>query len=259
MPGLATQVGPLAQRSIMRTLRTPPLVAPGIIFPLIIFAFLAGGLGKVATKIPGFPTTSYTTFVLGLTFAYSGIYAVMVAGTQLGEDVQSGFLRRIALTRTAALTITLGELMGVIALAVVQAILFLVIGVALGAHIKAGPGGALVIIALTVLNAVAMGSLGMFFAIRTGSSLAVQGLFPVLMAVMFLSSMNLPRNLLPATWFRTVATYNPISYLIEAPRSLLVLGWNVQALVLGVLVAGSILLGSVLATVTSLRALSVRR
>ena len=64
---------------------------------------------------------------------------------------------------------------------------------------------------------------------------------------------------MPATWFRTVATYNPISYLIEAPRSLLVLGWNVQALVLGVLVAGSILFGSLLATVTSLRALSVRR
>jgi ABC-2 type transport system permease protein len=259
VPALIAQVGPLAMRSLTRTARKPALVAPGIVFPLIIFAFLAGGLGNVATKIPGFPTSSYTTFILGLTFAYSGVYAVTVAGTQLGEDVQSGFIKRMALTRLGALTMALGQLTGVLVLAFVQALAFICIGLAAGAHIEAGVGGALLLVAITMLNALALGSLGMFFAIRTGSGQAVQALFPLLMALMFLSSMNLPRELISSGWFRTVATFNPLSYLIEAPRSLLVLGWNAQALELGALVAGGLLIGGLFATVVSLRAVAVRR
>ena len=47
---------------------------------------------------------------------------------------------------------------------------------------------------------------------------------------MFLSSSTLPRNLIKAEWFREIATYNPISYLLEGLRSLVIGGWNAQAL-----------------------------
>jgi ABC-2 type transport system permease protein len=49
----------------------------------------------------------------------------------------------------------------------------------------------------------------------------------------FLSSSSLPRNLIKVTWFRDVATYNPVSYLIEGIRSLIITGWDGQALALG--------------------------
>jgi ABC-2 type transport system permease protein len=49
----------------------------------------------------------------------------------------------------------------------------------------------------------------------------------------FLSSSSLPRNLIKTSWFRDVATYNPVSYLIEALRSLVIKGWDGQALALG--------------------------
>jgi ABC-2 type transport system permease protein len=52
--------------------------------------------------------------------------------------------------------------------------------------------------------------------------------------------MNLPRNLIETDWFRTVATYNPVSYLIEGIRSLLVTGWDAEALALGFGIAGAI-------------------
>jgi ABC-2 type transport system permease protein len=45
--------------------------------------------------------------------------------------------------------------------------------------------------------------------------------------------MNLPRNLIEIDWFRIVATINPVSYLIEGIRSLIVTGWDGQALALG--------------------------
>ena len=47
---------------------------------------------------------------------------------------------------------------------------------------------------------------------------------------LLVSSMNFPRNLIEATWFRWLATANPVSYLIEGLRSLIIEGWNWQAL-----------------------------
>jgi len=61
----------------------------------------------------------------------------------------------------------------------------------------------------------------------------VQCLFPVFFVFLFLSSMALPRDLIENTWFRDVATVNPVSYLLECVRSLIVTGWDAEALVLG--------------------------
>ena len=88
--------------------------------------------------------------------------------------------------------------------------------------------------AITVISlAFAFGALGAFAALRTGSGEAVQGLFPVFFVFLFISSMNIPRNLMSVTWFRDVATANPVSYLIECVRSLIITGWDGQALALG--------------------------
>jgi ABC-2 type transport system permease protein len=93
------------------------------------------------------------------------------------------------------------------------------------------------------------GAIGSAAALRTGSGEAVQGLFPLFFVLLFLSSMSLPRDLIQTDWFREIATWNPISYLIEAVRSLLITGWDGQALALGFAVAiGLIVVGTVLAS-----------
>ena len=79
------------------------------------------------------------------------------------------------------------------------------------------------------------------------------------MALLFLSAMNLPRVLIHKAWFRDVTTFNPLTYLLEAPRSLLIYGWNARALELGLLVAGSIAVTAIVWTAISFRALSVAR
>ncbi len=88
------------------------------------------------------------------------------------------------------------------------------------------------LLALVLVIMFAFGCIGLFFAFRTGSSEAVQGLFPVLFVFLFLSSQALPRDLLEQDWFRTIATYNPVSYLIEGIRSLFIIGWDPEALAL---------------------------
>jgi ABC-2 type transport system permease protein len=100
-------------------------------------------------------------------------------------------------------------------------------------HIVAGVGGAFLILLLAILVATGFGTLGLWIALRTGSGEGVQSMFPLLFFLLLISSMNLPRNLIEVNWFRDLATINPVSYMIEAMRSLVISGWDVQALVLG--------------------------
>ena len=74
--------------------------------------------------------------------------------------------------------------------------------------------------------ALAFGALGAWLAYRTGSGETIQALFPVLFVFLFISSMNTPRNLIGVDWFRIAATLNPVSYMIEAVRSLIITGWD---------------------------------
>ena len=104
---------------------------------------------------------------------------------------------------------------------------------------RASPG-ALLLFVFSALVSLGFGSLGAFAALRTGSGEAVQGLFPLFFVFLFLSSMNLPRNLIEIDWFRYVATANPVSYLIECVRSLVIVGWDAQALALGFGLAAAI-------------------
>jgi ABC-2 type transport system permease protein len=88
---------------------------------------------------------------------------------------------------------------------------------------------------------VAFSGIGATMGARTGSAEAVQGVFPLMFAVFFLSSMSIPRNLIEIDWFRTVATWNPTSYLIEGLRSLVITGWDGTALWRGLAVGVGVL------------------
>ena len=91
----------------------------------------------------------------------------------------------------------------------------------------------LVLLVLALLIALAFASLGSFIGLRTGSGEAVQGVFPLFFVFLFLSSSSLPRDLIEQDWFRTIATYNPVSYLFEGLRSLIIFGWQGKELALG--------------------------
>jgi ABC-2 type transport system permease protein len=254
---LLTQVGVLARRSVIRTLRQPSQVFPALAFPLFLLAINAGGLDE-ATNLPGFPTGSYLTFALGFTFVQGAIFATMNAGTDLAGDVESGFLNRLALTPLHGAALLVGLLAGVVVLGLIQAATYLVVGFVSGADFAAGIGGVAVIVVLSVLITLGFGAVGSTIALRTGNGEAVQGMFPLLFVLLFLSSMSLPRNLIEQEWFRTVATANPVSYLIEGVRSLLVTGWDTEALALGFGFAVAIIVGGLWGASAALKTRLVR-
>ena len=254
---LRTQVGQLAHRSILRTMRQPAQIVPALVFPLFLLAVNSGGL-KDATNLPGFPTDSYLTFALAVPFIQGALFSVMNAGTDLARDIETGFLNRLALTPLRGTALLSGLLAGAVVLGLIQAGTYLVVGLTAGAELAAGVPGALVIVALSVTITVGFGSIGLFAALRTGSGEAVQSLFPVFFVFLFLSSMSLPRDLIQTTWFRDVATINPVSYLLEAFRSLLIEGWDPEALALGFGIAAAVLAIGMLAASSALKTRLVR-
>jgi ABC-2 type transport system permease protein len=256
-PVLRTQVGQLARRSVLRTLRQPSQIVPALVFPLFLLAVNSGGL-KDATDLPGFPTDSYLTFALAVPFIQGALFSVMNAGTDLARDIETGFLNRLALTPLRGAALLSGLLAGAVLLGLLQALTYLLVGLTAGAELAAGLGGALVIVALSVTITVGFGTIGLFAALRTGSGEVVQGLFPVFFVFLFLSSMALPLDLIESQWFHDVASANPVSYLLEAFRSLLIDGWEIDELALGFGIALAILAGGMLAAASALRTRLVR-
>ena len=252
MTPFASQVYLLARRSVVRTARQPANVIAPLLFPMLLLAVNAGGL-KAETRLPGFPTDSFVAFALAIPFIQGALFATMNAGTDLARDVQTGFLSRLSLTPMRGVALLAGQLGGVVTMGIVQAVVYLSVGLAVGVRPASGALGVLVLLGFAVLVALGFGALGAFAALRTGSGEAVQGLFPAFFVFLFISSMNIPRNLIDVTWFRDAASVNPVSYLIECVRSLIITGWDGEALALGFGIAGAITLVAVALSTWALR------
>ena len=236
MVTLADQVYLLGRRSVVRTIRQPANVIAPVIFPLLLLAVNSGGL-RAESRLPGFPGGSMVAFLLAVPFIQGALFATMNTGTDLARDIQTGFLSRISLTPMRSVALLLGQLGGTITLGLFQAAVYILVGLAVGVRFASGPLGVLVLLVFYTLVVLAFGALGLVAALRTGSGEAVQGLFPAFFVFLFISSMAIPRNLMSVTWFRDVATVNPVSYLIEGVRSLVVIGWDAEALALGFAIA----------------------
>jgi ABC-2 type transport system permease protein len=226
---MPTQVGLLAGRAIKRIVRQPAQLAFPVLFPLILLGVNASGLAA-ATSVPGFPAASYLDFALAIPFMQGALFAALNGGQDLARDIQGGFLDRLAMTPMSGAALLAGQLGGALFMGVISAVLYLIVGVAFGAGIASGVGGALVLLVLAITISFAFACFGTFVALRAGTGEAVQGFFPLFFVLLFLSSAFYPRDLIEQDWFRTVATYNPVSYMVEGVRSLVIAGWDGQAL-----------------------------
>ncbi|CAA9398482.1 MAG: hypothetical protein AVDCRST_MAG22-1248 [uncultured Rubrobacteraceae bacterium] len=246
------QVAALARRSTVRTLRQPAVLVSALLFPMMFFSINASGL-DAASRLPGFPTDSYLDFAFAFPLVQASLFGAITAGSDLARDIENGFFDRLSLTPMRPAALLSGMLAGVVALGLIQGVVFLLFGLLMGVNISSGVPGMLVIVALTVLVALAFGGLGAMLAIRTASVEAVESAFPLFFVAIFMSSINLPRDLIEQDWFRFIATVNPISYLVEGIRSLVITGWDAQALLLGFGCAAAIVVLAIGGAAASMR------
>jgi ABC-2 type transport system permease protein len=213
----ARVVGQLGRRSVLQTLRRPQLAAPLVIFPTLLLAIQVGGAGR-AVDLPQFPEVNgFLDFMLAGAMVQAVLLAGNSGGIALALDIEMGFTDRLLAAPISRFSIVLGRLAGTTVLGVLVAIWFLLIGVLFGAEISEGPLGALWVIVLVSATALAFGGIGAAIALRAGQASVVQGLFPLVFVILFLSDAFFPANLLlePSA---TVAEYNPLSFIVEGIR-----------------------------------------
>ena len=247
----------MARRSVLQTLRQPAMVIPPVVFPLIMMAINTGGL-NAATHLPGFPADTYLDFAIAVPFMQCSLFACINAGAALARDVETGFLKRLAMTPMQRAALLIGHLGGVMLVALVSSLIYLAIGFAAGMDFAAGALGVPALLLLAMLVALSFAALGAFVGLRSGSGESVQGFFPLFFVLLFLSSMSLPRPLIEQDWFRFIATYNPVSYLIEGVRSFIIYGWDGEALALAFGIAVAMAAAAVAAASSALRTRLVR-
>ncbi len=255
MSDLATNVRvvrALGMRSIRQTFRRPQLMAPILVFPTLLLAIQTGGAGG-AVNLPGFPPVqSFLQFMLAGAMMQSLMLAGNSGGIALAVDIEMGFTDRLFSAPIPRYTIVLGRLAGTAALGLFAALWFLAIGLIFGAEIHSGVAGALIAIVLVTATAMAVGGIGAAIALRTGSASVVQGLFPLVLVVLFLSSAFFPEELMiePA---KTIAAYNPLSFIVEGIRDPIISEITASNLLAAVLAIAGIVVVSLILSARALR------
>lgn len=242
----------LGLRSVKQTFRRPQLMAPIVVFPTLLLAIQTGGAGG-AVELPGFPPVqSFLQFMLAGAMMQSLMLAGNSGGIALAVDIEMGFTDRLFAAPISRYTIVLGRLAGTGALGLFAALWFLAIGLIFGAEIEGGVPGALVAVGLTTASAMAIGGIGSAVALRTGRASIVQGLFPLVFVVLFLSTAFFPEDLMvePA---RTIAEYNPLSFIVEGIREPIIAGLDGTDLLGALLALAGIAAFSLLLSVRALR------
>lgn len=207
----------LGRRSVLQTFRRPQLAAPLILFPTLLLAIQSAGVGR-AVDLPGFPAVdSFFQFLLPAAMIQAAMFGGNAGGIALAVDIEMGFADRLLATPIPRFAIVAGRLVGTAVLGTITALWFLAIGLVFGAPIDEGMAGAVLMIALVTLSALAFGTIGAALALWTGSASIVQGTFPLVFVVIFLSTAFFPQDLLvePA---KTIAEYNPLSFIVDAVR-----------------------------------------
>jgi len=214
----------LSRRSTLNTLRQPQMWVPSMVFPLIFTAINTAAMGR-ATQLPGFPADSFLDFAVATAVLQGVLFGATAGGSDMAVDIQDGFFDRLVSSPVSRPAIVLGRLAGAGVLAAVQSLVFMGVLSAFGADIRGGAGAVVTIAVTSMLLAAGVGGITVAIALKTGSSEVVQATFPVLFISLFTSSAFFPRELMSG-WFKAVASANPLSFMVESMRALILHGFD---------------------------------
>ena len=225
----ARVIGMLGRRALSQTFRRPQFLAPIVIFPTLFLAANVGGAGR-ATELPQFPEVhGFLDFQVPAAMLQATLLTGVSAGIAIALDIEVGFLDRLLVAPIRRASFVLGRVAATGVLGVLAGCWFMAIGLIFGAHIQGGVPGALLVLALAGLAAMAFAGLGAALALKAGRASVVQGIFPIVFVILFLSSAFFPRALMqePAN---TIAAWNPLSLIAKGLRDPVIYGLSWESL-----------------------------
>ena len=201
-------------------LKTPSLLLPTTLFPLFFFTAFAGGLSQVQ-NVPGFDYEGgYTSFQFVFVLLQSAAFGGVFTGFGIARDFESGFGKRLLLASPKRSGIVLGYALAALGRWIITATLLTTVALLVGMDVGGGPVDVvgMYTIAMLLNTAALLWAAGMAFRFRSIQAAPLMQL-PVFL-LLFFAPVYVPLDLLTG-WIETVATYNPITYMMEAGRGLI--------------------------------------
>jgi ABC-2 type transport system permease protein len=226
----------LSIRSIKQIWRPLLALIPSLFIPVFFFVVNSASLSAFS-KVPGFPDVSYRDFIAPVALFTAVFFSAGNAGIELVQDITSGYFKKLMIMPINRLTIILGRLTEVAVQAVMQGAIVLVLLLTIGVRIQTGVLGLFAIFGILILFAMAWSCVSMISALRTQNARLVQSMFVFVFPFLYLTTSQAPMELLPP-FFRTIATFNPVTYIIEGVRALVLSNWSNPAIYQGFAVAG---------------------
>jgi ABC-2 type transport system permease protein len=233
MPFFA-QLTMITWRNLVTILRTPAAVIPALIISAFFLFVYEASLGNASGFLPGLSGNSYLGFILPVSVVSAALSGAGIAGQSVVRDIESGYFDKLLLTPISRPALLLGAIVAGAIVLVAQTGFVVFIGLLMGLEPATGLGGILGVLGIALLLGTGFAGFTVGVALRSGNAAATQGASFLFFPLTFLTATFVPLSLLDG-WIATAATYNPVTYILAAMRSLINTGWEGDVLLQGVL------------------------
>ena len=255
--GQLRNFGLMYARNMRQMPRIPVVLVFGIVMP-VIQLLLFGSLFESITELPAFqrayPDVNYRAYIAPAIMLFTVFVGMANSTAALIVDLRTGYFDKLRTTPARPWQVIVARVLAEMTRVFFQGLLVLLLALSLGARVESGPLGALVMLLLAVFfSGCTAGLAVMALSMKTKSDQATQSAFPLFFVLLFLSTAFQAKGAMP-DWLANVVEWNPVNYLIEVLRELMigtneggemVASWPVVdiLIVLGVAVVAAVLLG----------------
>lgn len=231
--GLLSQIMLITRRNLLVIFRTPQALLPPLVISIFFLVIYESTLGEAANFLPGLSGNSYLGFILPLSLVSSALSGSSLASQNLVRDIEGGYFDKLLLTPASRTALLVGPILAGGVILGLQAVFVIGVGLIMGLNSATGLLGLLAVIGLAILLGMGFAGFTVSAALGSGNAAVTQAASFLFFPLTFLTASFVPLELLSG-WLEVAARINPITYVLEAMRSLLNQGWDMTALWQGV-------------------------
>jgi ABC-2 type transport system permease protein len=227
----------LGRRALRETARTPEALVPTLFIPLF---FLVVNVGQAARIFPGDVTPflfgqSYAAFQLPVSLLLAASFGS--AALYLVEEIEGGYFDKLRATPISRMSIVMGRLYAEFGKTLALSTVMILIAFLFDVHMASGVAGFVVLVLMISIWAVVYSGFMQIIALKSRSAAATQAGSLIFFPLLFLTPNLVPRPLLTRP-MEIAATINPVTYIMEAARTLILEGFDWVSIGRGYLVVG---------------------
>jgi ABC-2 type transport system permease protein len=218
----------LVTRNLTTMARMPWALIPPFAMSVFLVIVYESTLGKAAGFIPSLEG-DYLNFILPLSIVTSSVAAAGISAQNLVRDLEGGYFDKLLITPLDRAVLLLSPILAGAIVLGLQASAVLVVGLLLGLKPATGLAGLVAVIAFSVLLGTGFAGFTVSAALASGSAAVTESATFVFVPLTFIAPTFVPLELLDG-WLKTAASLNPITYVLEAMRTLLRTGWDIAVM-----------------------------